>query len=110
MGRGAARRRTLRFIATGVRTSRAGRAESTFVTLIPLASRRMREELSVPSLQRFLIAVFALLVVTGAVAQAKPRIEKEADLPRFTYTIEDRVEDVVRDDAKFARPASNDGK
>jgi len=61
----------------------------------------------VPSLQRFLIAVFALLVVTGAVAQAKPRIEKEADLPRFTYTIEDRVEDVVRDDAKFARFAKD---
>jgi subtilisin family serine protease len=50
-----------------------------------------------------LIAVFALLVATAAVAQAKPRIAKAADLPRFTYRIEGRVEDVVRDDAKFAR-------
>ncbi|HWD15148.1 MAG TPA: S8 family serine peptidase [Casimicrobiaceae bacterium] len=60
-----------------------------------------------PSLHRFLIAVVALLVATAAAAQAKPRIEKAADLPRFTYAIEGRVEDVVRDDAKFARFASD---
>jgi hypothetical protein len=61
----------------------------------------------VPSLHRFLIAVVALLVATAAAAQAKPRIEKAADLPRFTYAIEGRVEDLVRDDAKFARFASD---
>ncbi|HET8585552.1 MAG TPA: S8 family serine peptidase, partial [Casimicrobiaceae bacterium] len=60
-----------------------------------------------PSLHRFLIAVVALLVATAAAAQAKPRIEKAADLPRFTYAIEGRVEDLVRDDAKFARFASD---
>lgn len=67
----------------------------------------MREETPVHHLHRFLIAVFALLVVTAAVAQTKPRIEKAADLPRFSYRIDGRVEDLIRDDAKFRRFAAD---
>ena len=47
-----------------------------------------------------------LCVATAAVAQSKPRIEKAADLPRFSYTIEGRVDDVIRDDARFRRFAN----
>jgi subtilisin family serine protease len=43
------------------------------------------------------------VVAFAAVAQTKPRIDKAADLPRFTYKIDGRVEDILRDDAKFAR-------
>ncbi len=35
-------------------------------------------------------------------AQAKPRIEKAADLPRFTYKIDGKVEDLVRSAERFA--------
>ena len=56
-----------------------------------------------PKLQRFVTAVLALFVATALVAHAKPRIEKAADVPRFTYRIEGSVEDLVRDEAKFAR-------
>ena len=48
----------------------------------------------------------ALLTVTAVVASAqpvaKPRIEKAADLPRFSYKVEGKLEDVVRDAGKFA--------
>ena len=37
-----------------------------------------------------------------ALAQPKPRIEKAADLPRFSYRIDGKVEDVVRSAEKFA--------
>jgi subtilisin family serine protease len=53
----------------------------------------------------FLLAL-VLLVAMGAVAQTRPRIEKAADLPRFSYRIEGSVEDMIRDDAKFKRFAS----
>ena len=46
----------------------------------------------------------SLLLVLGtslATAQAKPRIEKAADLPRFTYKIDGKVEDVARSKEKF---------
>lgn len=35
-------------------------------------------------------------------AQAKPRIEKAADLPRFTYRLDAKVEEVVRSRERFA--------
>lgn len=60
-----------------------------------------------PKLQRFVTAVLALFVATALVAHAKPRIEKAADVPRFTYRIEGSVEDLVRDEAKFARFAGD---
>jgi subtilisin family serine protease len=54
-------------------------------------------------LARFLTIILAgALCATPALAQEKLRVEKAADLPRFTYTINGNLEDVVRDDAKFA--------
>ena len=53
-----------------------------------------------------LLVACACLVAVPALAQAKPRIEKAADLPRFSYRIDGSVEDVVRDDAKFRRFAA----
>jgi subtilisin family serine protease len=49
--------------------------------------------------------VFAFLLAVGvglAAAQTKPRVDKAADLPRFTYKIDGKVEDVVRSAEKFA--------
>ena len=54
--------------------------------------------------------LFALTLgvsATTATAQTKPRIDKAADLPRFTYKVDGRVEDILRDDAKFARFAAD---
>jgi len=34
-------------------------------------------------------------------AQERKRIDKAADLPRFTYKIDGKLEDIIRDDAKF---------
>ena len=50
----------------------------------------------------FLAAAFA----ATAGAQTKQRIDKAADLPRFTYKLDGTVEEVVRDDAKFAKFAA----
>ncbi len=52
-------------------------------------------------------AVAAALLALAAVAAsaqtpAKPRIEKAADLPRFSYKIDARLEDVVRQADRFA--------
>ena len=53
-------------------------------------------------LTRFAIAVCALgIAIAPAFAQPRPKIDKAADLPRFTYSIDGRVEDIVRDAAKF---------
>jgi len=43
----------------------------------------------------------AFLVAGGATAQVKKHVDKAADLPRFSYKLDGKVEDVVRDDAKF---------
>jgi subtilisin family serine protease len=53
-------------------------------------------------LAAFLFAFFAAL---PSLAQ-KQRVERDADLPRFTYKIDGKLEDVVRDDAKFRRFAA----
>ncbi|HTP28296.1 MAG TPA: S8 family serine peptidase [Anaeromyxobacteraceae bacterium] len=45
--------------------------------------------------------LLALSLATGAVAAEKKRIEKAADLPRFSYQINGKLEDLVRDDARF---------
>ncbi len=53
-------------------------------------------------LKRLAIAICAFgIVFAPAYAQQRPKIEKAADLPRFTYKIDGRVEDIVRDAAKF---------
>src|SRR5436190_9595432 len=56
---------------------------------------------------RLLVVLVALGVLNAAVGQGKPRIEKAADLPRFTYKIDGSVDDVIRDDAKFRRFAAD---
>ena len=44
----------------------------------------------------------ALCLVAAAWAQSKPRIEKAADLPRFTYQVSGKLEDIVRAPERFA--------
>jgi hypothetical protein len=48
------------------------------------------------------LGVLSAVVAAQTAAAAKPRIEKAADLPRFTYKLESKVEDVVRSADKFA--------
>src|SRR5438045_4011064 len=50
---------------------------------------------------RLLVLFLALLLAGSAAAQGKKRIDKAADLPRFSYKVDGRIEDMVRDDAKF---------
>ena len=55
------------------------------------------------TLIRFTAAALLSMAAVAASAQAaKPRIEKAADLPRFSYRIEGRLEDMVREAARFA--------
>ena len=58
-------------------------------------------------LNRLLALVCAFGIATTAIAQGKPRIEKAADLPRFSYRIDGSVEDIIRDDATFRRFAAD---
>ena len=52
---------------------------------------------------RLLLASLCVaLSLPSAFAQDKKRIEKAADLPRFTYKVDGKLEDTVRDNAKFA--------
>ena len=58
-----------------------------------------------PALSRLLRPVLGLLLacaVGSALAQAKQRIDKAADLPRFTYKVDGKVEELVRSAEKFA--------
>ena len=51
---------------------------------------------------RFAFAAVSLLLAATTVAQdRKHRIEKVSDLPTFTYKVEGRLEDIVRDGTKF---------
>jgi subtilisin family serine protease len=45
--------------------------------------------------------LLAFVLACSAAAQGKKRIDKAADLPRFTYKLDSKIEDMVRDDAKF---------
>ncbi len=57
---------------------------------------------------RFAIAVLSLMLAASATAQdKKQRIEKVSDLPTFTYKIDGKLEDLVRDGAKFKAFAAN---
>ena len=49
------------------------------------------------------ILAFALALTLPALAADKQRIEREADIPRFSYTIAEPLETVVRDKAVFAK-------
>jgi subtilisin family serine protease len=49
-----------------------------------------------------LFTLFLAFVLAGSVAaQDRTRIDKAADLPRFSYKLNGKIEDMVRDDAKF---------
>ena len=50
---------------------------------------------------RLLTFIVALALADGAYAQEKKRIDKAADMPRFTYKVDGKLDEVVRDDAKF---------
>lgn len=50
---------------------------------------------------RLFTFIVALMLVSGAQAQEKKRIDKAADMPRFTYKVDGKLDEVVRDDAKF---------
>ena len=58
-------------------------------------------------LKRLAVLFLSILVATAVLAQAKKRIEREADIPRFTYKVDGKLEDIVRDDAKFRRFAAD---
>jgi hypothetical protein len=45
--------------------------------------------------------VITTLLAMPSLAQTKKRVDKAADLPRFTYKIDGKLEDVVRDESKF---------
>jgi subtilisin family serine protease len=50
---------------------------------------------------RLAVLLLTLAFTLPTLAQEKQRVEKAADLPRFSYRIDGKVEDVVRDEAKF---------
>ena len=52
--------------------------------------------------------LLALAVAGGAVAQDKKRIEKAADMPRFTYKVDAKLDAIVRDDAKHISARSTE--
>jgi subtilisin family serine protease len=52
------------------------------------------------------IALMTVCLFAVAVAQAKPRIEKAADMPRFSYKIDGQLEDLVKDEKAFGRFAA----
>jgi hypothetical protein len=58
------------------------------------------------SFARPTMLALALASTFSVSAADKPRIEKEADIPRFSYSIAEPLESVVRDKALFAKAAS----
>ncbi len=52
------------------------------------------------------LVLLALALAAGAVAAEKKRVEKAADLPRFSYKVHGKLEDLVRDDSRFRRFAA----
>jgi subtilisin family serine protease len=57
-------------------------------------------------LKRSLVILLAIVLSSGAAAQGKKRIDKAADLPRFSYKIEGSLENLVRDEKAFHRFAA----
>jgi len=51
--------------------------------------------------KRYLVFLLATLVASGVLADGKKRIERAADLPRFSYKVEGKLEDLVRDPQSF---------
>ena len=53
-------------------------------------------------MKKLILCLFALMLGTGALAQAKQRIEKASDLPRFSYPVKGDLEQLVRDEKAFS--------
>lgn len=71
-----------------------------------MQSRNPGDLLRDPAVWAWLVVALlscACFVAVTATAEVKPRIEKAADLPRFSYAVEGSVDDVIRDDRKFRR-------
>ncbi len=49
-----------------------------------------------------LLALLLASIAASAFAQTKPRIERAADLPRFSYRIDGQLEDILRSGERFA--------
>ena len=56
---------------------------------------------------RLVAFLLSLTLAGGAAAAEKKRIDKAADLPRFTYKIDGSVESLLRDDARFGAFAAD---
>src|SRR5271155_2298220 len=50
---------------------------------------------------KFLVPFVACFLSASVAAQSKIHIDKAADLPRFSYKLDSKIEDMIRDDAKF---------
>ena len=59
--------------------------------------------LKIHFLQRTIFFLFALSFCAVTLAADKLRIEKEADLPRFTYALTEPLEKIVKDKALFSK-------
>ena len=57
-------------------------------------------------IKRLLFVVLALVLANPAFAQPKKRVEKAADMPRFTYKVEGKLESLVRDEQAFRKFAA----
>ena len=57
-------------------------------------------------LKRIAVFLIAALVAASALAQGKKRIEKATDMPTFTYRMDGKLEDLVRDEKAFGRFAA----
>jgi subtilisin family serine protease len=57
-------------------------------------------------LKRWAVLFLAFFLASGAIAQDKKRIDKAADLPRFTYKVDGPLEELVRNDAAFRKFAA----
>lgn len=57
-------------------------------------------------LKRYLPLLLAVVLAACATADTKKRIERAADLPRFSYRIEVKLEDLVRNEESFRRFAA----
>ncbi len=50
---------------------------------------------------RVFVLCLTLVLAGGAAAESKKRIERAADVPRFSYKLDGSIEDMLRDDAKW---------
>ncbi|HEX4943537.1 MAG TPA: hypothetical protein VFV55_04235, partial [Usitatibacteraceae bacterium] len=57
-------------------------------------------------LKRTAFLLLAIVLATTAFGQGRKRIDKAADLPRFSYKIEGKLEDLVRNEEAFRRFAA----